>query len=112
MFILSTKRKSTTAAARSKLEVEPTATATRATLLEHEGVSAAKWISMLLLFVRVGVIAAIEALTKFWVAEDLVCLVDARHLLLGRLLGETLLGGFVWVVLLGEFPVGCLDLSL
>ena len=109
MFILCTKRKATTA--RPELEVELTAT-TRATLLIHEGVPTTEWIPVLLLFVGVRIIAAIEARTKFWVTKDLICLVDARHLLLGRLLGETLLGGFVWVVLLGELPVGCLDLSL
>lgn len=113
-FTLSTKRKATsttTTTTRPKLEVE--LTPTRGTLLVHEGVSATtKWIAMLLLFVRVRVIAAIEARTKLWVTEDLVRLVYARHLLLGRFLGEALLRGFVRVVLLGELPVGCLDLSL
>lgn len=76
--------------------------------------SAAEWVSLVkaLLLVRIGVVAAVEARAQFRVAEHFIRLVDARHLLLGILLGETLLGGLVRVVLLGQLAVGGFDLSL
>ena len=89
-------------------------------LLEHEGVatSVAEGASVEgvaavpLLLVGVGVVAAVEAGAQLGVAQDLVRLVDGRHLLLGRLLGEPLLGRLVRVVLLGELAIGRLDLAL
>lgn len=84
-------------------------------LLEHEWMTPAErmstaWEALLLLVVRV--VTTIEACTKLWVDENLVCLVDLRHLLLGILLGDSLLGCLVWVVGLGQFAVGRLDLAL
>lgn len=84
-------------------------------LLEHEGVAAAKRMPaepVLLLLVRVGVVAAVEARAQLRVREHLVRLIDGRHLLLGRLLGEPLLGRLVGVVDLGELAVRRLDLPL
>ena len=61
---------------------------------------------------RVGVVAAVEARAQLRVVEHLVRLVDARHLLLGVLLGEPLLGRLVRVVQLGQLAVGGFDLPL
>lgn len=86
-----------------------------AALLEHEGVAAAERMpaeSVLLLLVRVGVVAAVEARAQLRVHEHLVRLVDGRHLLLSRLLGEPLLGRLVGVVNLGELAVRRLNLPL
>ena len=87
-----------------------------APLLKHKGVAAAERMPaaepVLLLLVRVGVVAAVEARAQLRVREHLVRLVDGRHLLLGRLLGEPLLGRLVGVVDLGEFAVRRLDLPL
>lgn len=71
-------------------------------LLEHERMTAtAEGTSLegvLLLFVRIGVVAAVEAGAEFRVAEDLVGLVNGRHLLLCDLFRDSLLHGLVRVV--------------
>ena len=95
-----------------KLELE---LLTPTTLLEHERVPSGPERAPLVelgLLVRVGVVAAVEAGAQLRVAEHLVRLVDAGHLLLGFLLGQPLLGRFVRVVQLGELAVGGLDLAL
>lgn len=88
-------------------------------LLEHErgavaaaAVAEGAALERVLLLVRVGVLAAVEALAQLRVAEDLVRLVDARHLLLGLLFGEPLPDRLVRVVDLGRLAVRRLDLSL
>lgn len=108
--ILPSKWETTRETPRPELELE--LATTRTALLEHERVSAtmAEGVSLLLL-VRVGVVTAVETCAQLGIAEDLVCLVNLRHLLLGCLLGETLLGGLVGMMLLGELAVGGLDLA-
>lgn len=101
---------------RSELEIELLATA----LLEHEGPStttttkgvALERVTALLSLLRVGVVASIEARPQFGVAQHLVGLVDARHLLLRLLLADARLHRLVGVVHLGHLAVRRLDLSL
>lgn len=83
--------------------------------LEHELLSAtAKRITLVVVLplIRVGIITAIEARPQLGVAKDLICFVDASHLLLGLLLGDALLDGLVGVELLRGLAVGGLDLAL
>ena len=104
------ERESRPAPAKLEVELLPAAA-----LMEHEGVAvAAEGVPavLLLLLVRVGVVAAVEARAQLRVAEHLVRLVDGRHLLLGLLLGEALLGRLVRVVQLGQLAVRRLDLAL
>jgi hypothetical protein len=65
-----------------------------------------------LLLVRVGVVTAVKARAELRIGKDFVSFVDAGHLLLSLLLGETLLGGLIGVVLLGKLAVRRLDLAV
>jgi len=98
----------------AKLELELLATPATTTLVEHKrmALAAERVPLVLLLLVRVGVVAAVEAGAQLRVAQHLVRLVDGRHFLLGLLLSEPLLGRLVRVVELGQLAVGGLDLAL
>ena len=91
----STKRKSagesTTGETTASLELESSASTT--TLLEHESLTtstaterrALERLSAVSARGVVGVVAAVETLSQLGIRQDLVCLVDGRHLLLGLL---------------------------
>lgn len=83
-------------------------------LLEHEGMSPSKGVPVVVLrlFMRIRIVAPIETRAQLWVAQHLICLVNSRHLFLSLFLGETLFGGLVWVVHLGQLAVSRLDLTL
>ena len=66
-----------------------------------------EWLS--LLFLAVGVVAAIEAGTKLRVAEDFVCFVDFGHFLFGLFFRHALRDGFVRVELFGQGAVLAFD---
>ena len=87
---LTTKGEAPKAATRPEFEIELLATTTT-TLLEHEGLAStttkAASEGVTLGFIRVGVIASVEPGPKLGIAQDLVCLVDAGHLLLRLFLG-------------------------
>lgn len=115
-----TSSAATPAAARPELELELLPALLLPALLEHERVAAAAGAAVaeraalegVLLLVGVGVVAAVEAGAQLRVAEDLVRLVDAGHLLLGILLAEPVLHRLVRVVDLGRLAVRRLDLPL
>lgn len=118
MLLLLTERESSRKPATRPAELELELLA--AALLEHKGVTttaaaAAEGAALLegvLLLVRVGVVAAVEPRPQLRVAQHLVRLVDARHLLLRLVLAQALLRRLVRVVQLGQLAVGRLDLPL
>ncbi|KAI6769465.1 hypothetical protein HG531_010569 [Fusarium graminearum] len=74
-----------------------------------EGVALLEWVPGC--FLRVRVIAVVETRSQFGIAKYFICFVDAGHLLLSILLGNTLLSSLVRVEDLGLFAVGRLDLA-
>jgi len=80
--------------------------------LKHERLTPTERMLETLLLMRIRVVPTIEARAQFRIAEHFVRLVDACHLLLSIFFCETLLGRLVGVMLLGQFSVGRLNLSL
>lgn len=71
-----------------------------------------EWVAATVGLLGVGIIASIEAGAELRITEDLVRLVDRRHLLLSRLLGDAHLGRLVRMIELRGPAPSSLNLAL
>lgn len=62
-----------------------------------------------LLFLTIRVVPAIKPRPQFWITQYLIRLVNPRHFFLRFLFRDSLLGGFVRMVLFRHIPIGALD---
>lgn len=102
-------KRRTTAAAAAKLELE-----LLTPLLEKHGLTVSKRTTLegrAALFLRVGVVTSVKPGAQLGVTQDLVRLIDLRHLLLGVLLGKAVAVGLVRVVFPRHLAIRRFDLA-